>query len=166
MKLYNYWYSIWERSRKTSAAVFVVFTGLYYSTIFKVTLVEHCIILRMPTRENKVKTCTGVNTVQVCFLCQAPASEQCSHCKLVYYCSKAHYNLHRVTLQEVSDDLVHGLWRLSEEIAFSVRSKINSHSQFFRSATSTQIFRFLWFIPSLGVGSPCFSTKLRHQVAL
>ena len=73
----------------------------------------------MPTRENKVKTCTGVNTVQVCFLCQAPASEQCSHCKLVYYCSKAHYNLHRVTLQEVSDDLVHGLWRLSEEIAFS-----------------------------------------------
>ena len=112
-------------------------------------------LLRMPTRENKVKTCTGVNTVQVCFLCQAPASEQCSHCKLVYYCSKAHYNLHRVTLQEVSDDLVHGLWRLSEEIAFSVRSKINSHSQFFRSATSTQIFRFLWFIPSLGVRSPC-----------
>merc|ERR1719464_1973491 len=59
----------------------------------------------MPTRENKVNTCTGLNSgsankVQVCFLCQAPASEQCSQCKLVYYCSKAHYNLHRVTIQE------------------------------------------------------------------
>ena len=73
----------------------------------------------MPTRENKVKTCTGVNTVQVCFLCQAPASEQCSHCKLVYYCSKAHYNLHRVTLREVSEDLVHGIRTSSEEIAFT-----------------------------------------------
>ena len=68
-------------------------------------------LLRMPTRENKVNTCTGLNSgsankVQVCFLCQAPASEQCSQCKLVYYCSKAHYNLHRVTIQEVSDALV------------------------------------------------------------
>ena len=68
-------------------------------------------LLRMPTRENKVNTCNGLNSgsankVQVCFLCQAPASEQCSQCKLVYYCSKAHYNLHRVTIQEVSDALV------------------------------------------------------------
>ena len=65
-------------------------------------------LLRMPTRENKVNTCTGHNSGvnKVCFLCQAPASEQCSQCKLVYYCSKAHYNLHRVTLQEVSDALV------------------------------------------------------------
>ena len=48
---------------------------------------------------------------------------------------------------------VHGLRTPVEEIAFSARPKINSHFQIFRygrsirilSATSAQIFRFLWF---------------------
>ena len=54
----------------------------------------------------------------------------------------------------------HGLRTLREEIAFTARPKIHSHSQIFRygrsifSATSAQIFRYLWFMPSLGVRSP------------
>ena len=57
----------------------------------------------------------------------------------------------------------HGLRTPGEEIAFTARLKINSHYQIFRwvqpkhilSATSAQNFRFLWFLPSLGVRSPC-----------
>ena len=48
----------------------------------------------------------------------------------------------------------HGLRTPGEEIAFTAQPKINSHSQSFRygrsifclSATSAQIFRFLWFL--------------------
>ena len=75
-------------------------------SIFKVTLVEHCIKENMPSRaENKVNniaaSTTGVNVP--CFLCQKPSTEQCTQCKLVYFCSKEHYHLHRITLrQEVS----------------------------------------------------------------
>ena len=66
----------------------------------------------------------------------------------------------------------HGLRTPGEEIAFTAQPKINSHSQSFRygrsifclSATSAQIFRFLWFMPSLGVRSPWVIRLLRFTV--
>ena len=53
----------------------------------------------------------------------------------------------------------HGLRTPREEITFTARLKIHSHSHIFRdgqsihilSATSAQIFRLLWFMPSLGI---------------
>ena len=56
----------------------------------------------------------------------------------------------------------HGQWTPREEIVFTARQKIQSQSQIFRygrsiflSASSAQFFRYLWFMPSLGVRSPC-----------
>ena len=56
---------------------------------------------------------------------------------------------------------IHGLRPPREEIAFTARPKIHSHSQIFRSKhilsiTSANYFRYLWFMPSLGVRSPWF----------
>ena len=47
--------------------------------------------------------------------------------------------------------LDHGLRTPGEEIAFNARPKIHSHSQ---------IFRYLWFMPSLGVRSPWSRRKV------
>ena len=70
----------------------------------------------------------------------------------------------------------HGLRTPGEEITFTEWPKIHSHSQIFRysqsifctvlSATSAQIFRFLWFMPSLGVLSLCLKllSKLKSTV--
>ena len=95
-------------------------------SIFKVTLVEHCIKENMPSRaENKVNnitaSTTGVNVP--CFLCQKPSTEQCTQCKLVYFCSKEHYHLHRITLrQEVSTYLVTQHVRRAGSMYFRVAS--------------------------------------------
>ena len=60
----------------------------------------------------------------------------------------------------------HGLRTPSEEIVFTARPKIQSQSQIFRygqkdslSATLAQFFRYLWFMPSLGVRSPGLSSS-------
>ena len=60
----------------------------------------------------------------------------------------------------------HGLRTPREEIAFTARPKLQSQSQFFYlgvmhilSATLAQFFRYLWFMPSLGVRSPCCNAK-------
>ena len=56
-----------------------------------------------------------------------------------------------------------------EEIAFTARLKIYSHSQIFRygrgiffllQSTSVQFFRFFWFMPSLGVRSLLVKTTI------
>ena len=57
----------------------------------------------------------------------------------------------------------HGLQRPSEENVFTARPKIYSYCQIFRYGRSifyvphlAQIFKVLWFMPSLGVNSLCF----------
>ena len=56
----------------------------------------------------------------------------------------------------------HGLQTPGEEIAFTARPKINSDSQIFRYGWNIfclpQIFRFLWFLPSLGVHGPWYDS--------
>ena len=52
---------------------------------------------------------------------------------------------------------IHGQRTPGEEIAFTAWPKINSQYQIL-SATSAQIFGFLWFMPSLGVRSPWLHT--------
>ena len=63
---------------------------------------------------------------------------------------------------------LHRLRTPGQEIAFTARPKIHSHStdihiecskpKHILSAISAQIFRFLWFMPSLGVRSPWATT--------
>lgn len=36
-----------------------------------------------------------------CFLCQLPCKTKCDFCNSVYFCSEAHYKLHRVALSQV-----------------------------------------------------------------
>ena len=68
----------------------------------------------------------------------------------------------------VSDNIwKHRLRTPREERTFTAQPKIKSQSQIFRygrsifmSATSAQFFRFLWFMPSLGVRSPCLETYI------
>ena len=52
----------------------------------------------------------------------------------------------------------HGLQTPRKEIAFTAQPKIHSHirPKHILSATLVQFFRYLWFMPSLGVHSPCF----------
>ena len=63
----------------------------------------------------------------------------------------------------------HGLRTPGEEIAFTERPKIHSHSQIFRYGRSIFCLphwpKFLWFMPSLGVRSPCLK-QLNFQMRL
>ena len=66
---------------------------------------------------------------------------------------------------------IHGLRMPGEEIAFTARRKSTPTPRIFRyirpkhilSATSAQIFRFLWFMPSLGVHSPWLDRSIHSS---
>ena len=71
--------------------------------------------------------------------------------------------LHHGHLRLLSRSLwLHGLRTPGEEIVFTERPKIHSHSQIFSYDRSIFCLphqpRFLWFMPSLGVRSPCCAT--------
>ena len=64
----------------------------------------------------------------------------------------------------------HGLRTPGEEIAFTARPKINSQSQIFRYSQRVFclphrpiFFRYLWFMPSLGVRSPWLARSKQKQ---
>ena len=62
-------------------------------------------------------------------------------------------------------ELKHELRTPGEEISFTALPKINSQSQsFILSATLAQIFRFLWFMPSLGVRSSWVKVRWKHEM--
>ena len=72
------------------------------------------------------------------------------------------HELAKITFYERLYTYTHEIRTPGEEIVFTARPKIKSQSQIYRhsrsiflSATSAQNCRLLWFMPSLGVRSPC-----------
>ena len=73
-----------------------------------------------------------------------------------HYWPKTNKNNEKMAKNGGPYTLTHGLRTPREEIAFTARPKIHSHSQIFRYGGSIfclphrPIFRYLWFMPSLG----------------